>query len=52
MWREWIPVRRTIQSSVTPIRGAISVFPTTVRGRLTATESIEAPTRLAGWTGS
>jgi hypothetical protein len=52
MWREWIPVRRTIHSSVTPIRGAISAFPTTVRGRLTATASIEAPRRVGGWTGS
>jgi hypothetical protein len=52
MWREWMPVRRTIHSSVTPIRGAISAFPTTVRGRLTATASIEAPRRLGGWAGS
>ena len=53
MRREWMPVRRTIHSSVDARSAApISAFPTTVRGRLTATASIEAPRRLGGSTGS
>ena len=38
-----IPVRRTIHSSVTPIRGAICAFGTTVSGTLMPTEAIAAP---------
>ena len=47
-----MPVRRTIQSSVTPIRGAISALGTTVSGRLTPTDAIAAPRGRTAATGS
>ena len=41
--RARIPVRRTIHSSLTPIRAAISALGTTLRGRLAPTDAIAAP---------
>ncbi len=42
-------MRRTIHSSLTPIRAATSAFVTTVRGRLAPTDAIAAPYGRA-WT--
>ena len=51
-WRERMPVRRTIHSSVTPMRGAMSAFGTTVCGRLTPTDAIAAPDDPTGKIGA
>ena len=51
-WRERMPVRRTIHSSVTPIRGAMSAFGTTVSGRLMPTDAIAAPADPTGRIGA
>jgi len=46
MCRERMPVRRTIQSSLTPRRALISAFSTTLSGRLTPTEATAAPSSV------
>ena len=42
MWRSRTPVRATIQSSLTPMLGAISSLPTTRSGTVIATDSMAA----------
>ena len=50
--REWIPVRRAIQSAGTPSRASISALATTRSGTLMPTEAATTPGRPSGGGGT